>query len=154
QVLAQFRNLGVFTPDPLQLVVLLGATLILAVATFPGLVPLAKRSDNELFLSAWLGSTLLIIYLPVTFQIMMLNGIQVALGILATRGLFDHVLPWLRGALATRWPAAARSWVRAPYLTAAAAALFLALVLPTNLYLVAWRFIDLQRRDYPEFLYL
>jgi hypothetical protein len=152
QVLAQFRNLGVFTPDPLQLVILLGAPLILAGATFRGFVPLARRRDADLFVYAWLGAVLLIIYLPVTFQIMMLNGLQVALGVLATHGLFDRVLPWLHEA-ASHWPDAVGRRLRGPHLTVAVAVLFMALVLPTNLYLVSWRVLDLSRREYPEFLY-
>ncbi|HLH72429.1 MAG TPA: hypothetical protein VKX96_04025 [Chloroflexota bacterium] len=95
EVLAQYKNLGVFTPDPVQLIILLGPTFLLALATFRGFVPLAERRDDEIFLNGWFVVVLFIIYLPVNFQIMMLNGFQVALACLATRGLFDHVLPWL-----------------------------------------------------------
>lgn len=151
EVLAQFRNLGVFTPDPLQLMVLLGAPLLLAILTFRGLVPLASRSDRDLFLYAWLGAVAVIIYLPVTFQIMMLNGFQVALGALATIGLFEHVLPWVRHNLAER-PTVA-GWLGGKRLAAVAGIVFLVLVLPTNVYLVSQRVLDLSRRNYPEFLY-
>ncbi len=153
QVLAQFRNLGVFTPDPLQLVVLLGATLILAALTFRGFVPLAERRDDELFLAGWFVVNLLIIYLPVNFQVMMLNGFQVALAVLATRGLFDHVLPWLRPrAAAVQGRSFGIRWLE-PRLSIVVPALFLALVVPTNVYLLSWRFVDLGRHQYPDYLH-
>lgn len=150
QVLAQYANLGVFTPDPLQLVVLLGLPLILAGATFRGFVPLASRTTEELLLSSWFAVNLLVIYLPTNFQIMMLNGFQVALAVLATRGLYDHVLPWLLGVVAAYGGPLRR--LPATRLHSLGLALFFLAVLPTNLYLLGWRIVDLGRRDYPYFL--
>ncbi|HEX5414455.1 MAG TPA: hypothetical protein VFZ25_02240 [Chloroflexota bacterium] len=148
EVLAQYRNLGVFTPDPVQLVLLLGPTFILAILTFRGFVPLVGLRVDELFLNVWFLVVLFLIYLPVNFQIMMLNGFQVALAILATRGLFDHVLPWLQDRLVTaRWPVVTRQ--RLGFLVPA---LFLALVLPTTLYLLSWRVLVLSRHEYPNYL--
>jgi hypothetical protein len=153
EVLAQYRNLGVFTPDPLQLIVLLGPALPLALLTYRGLVPLAQRSVADLLLYSWFGLTLLLIYLPLNFQIMLLNGSQLVLAVLATRGLFDHLLPWIRsGAEQARWPGAAS--LRPALLGSARLlpVLLLVLMLPTNLYLLAWRCFDLGRGAYPYFL--
>jgi hypothetical protein len=153
EVLAQFRNLGVFTPDPLQLIVLLGPMLPLALLTYRGLVPLAERTATDLLLYTWLGLNLLLIYLPLNFQIMLLNGSQLVLAVLATRGLFDHVLPWVRRAAEqARWPGAAT--VRPALLGGARLlpVLLVLLMLPTNLYLLAWRCLDLGRGAYPYYL--
>lgn len=152
-VLDQFRNLGVFTPDPLGLLVLIGPTLALALVTYRGVVPLRQRRDDELLLAAWLGVTLLVIYLPVNFQIMMLNGLQICLAILATRALIDHVVPWVEQApqlFGLRIPervSRARCSVRAIALT-----LLVLAVLPTNIYLLTWRILDLNRNEYPYYL--
>ncbi|MCC6177946.1 MAG: hypothetical protein IT305_21815 [Chloroflexi bacterium] len=143
QVLAQYKNLGVTTPDPVHLIVLLGAPLILALATFRGFVPLVERASVDLFVGAWLVVNLLIVYLPLNFQINLLNGIQVPLAILATQGLYRHVVPWLKSA----------HLPLARYVAPTVPALFLLLVLPTNLYLVSWRVLDLSRHNYPDFLY-
>ncbi len=64
------------------------------------------------------------------------------MAILATQFVFEVVVPWLQ----RRWPTLVR---HAPGLAAAA---LLAVVVPTNLYLFAWRFIDLGRHTYPYYL--
>jgi hypothetical protein len=153
EVLAQYQNLGVFTPGPLGLLVLLGPVFLVSLATYRGFLPLASQSDRDLLLNGWFVSVLFLIYLPVNFQIMMLNGVQVALAVLATRGWFDHGLPWLAPRLAA-WPGALslgpdgrRRW------SAVVLAGFLALTAATNVYLGAWRLVDERRHAYPEFLY-
>lgn len=143
QVLAQYKNLGVFTPDPAQLIVLLGLTAVVAGLTFRGFVPLRERRPSDLFMCGWLATNLVIIYLPLNFQINLLSGIQVPLAFLATRGLYEHVVPWLRDALPGRTRALARF----------APLALLLLVLPTNVYLVSWRVLDLSRHKYPDYLY-
>jgi hypothetical protein len=125
------------------LIVLLGLTALVAGLTFPGFTRLKDRDPGELFLCTWLAVNLVIIYLPLDFQINLLSGIQVPLAFLATRGLYWHVVPWLRETLPSRLRG----------LAAFAPIVLLALVLPTNLYLVSWRILDLSRHNYPDYLY-
>ncbi len=150
QALAQYDNLGVFTPDPVHLILLLGLTFILALATFEGIVPLRSQSSRALFIKGWFGITLLLIYLPVQFRIMLLTGYQLPMAALATTGLIDHILPWLQERLASNRLIHLPSRDR---LARWMPALFLLTVLPTNLYLLSWRVIDLNRHDYPFYLY-
>jgi hypothetical protein len=145
QALAQYDNLGVFTPDPAHLLILLGLPFLVALVTFNGVVPLRRQTDERLFIKGWFGVTLLLIYLPFRFRIMLLTGYQLPMAVLAAWGLFDHILPWLQERLrGGRWRERLSRW---------APALFLLAVLPTNLYLVAWRVMDLGRHDYPYYLY-
>ncbi|HEY75271.1 MAG TPA: hypothetical protein G4O00_03700 [Thermoflexia bacterium] len=139
QALAQYENLGVFTPDPLHLLVLLGLPFLLAAATYRGWVPLRDQSDRWLLIKVWFVSVPLLVYLPVHFQIMLLTGYTVPVAALATRGVFDHVLPWL---------AARREW-----LARWAPVAFLVLAALTNVYLFGWRFVELSRHDYPFYLH-
>ena len=139
EALAQYENLGVFTPDPLHLLVLLGLPFLLAAATYRGWVPLRDQDDRWLLVKAWFVSVPLLVYLPLHFQIMLLTGYTVPVAALATRGLFDHVLPWL----AARRERLAR-WMPAAFLLLAAL---------TNVYLFGWRFVELSRHDYPFYLH-
>jgi len=139
EVLRQYRNLGVFTPDPLGLLVLLGATAIMAVLALRMVRP---REVGDLFVITWLGVQIVIVYLPVEFQINLLNGIQVPLGILAARWIYRGLLPWL---------AARRVGLRVPT-HGVVLALVLLLVIPTNAYLLAWRVVDLGRHTYPDYV--
>jgi len=145
EALAQYDNLGAFTPDPAHLVVLLGLTFLIALLTFDGLAPLKERSDRDLFVKSWFIIVPLLIYLPLHFEIMLLTGYQLPMGILATRGLYDHVLPWLREHLPTR--------IASDRLLRAIPVLFLIAVSVTNLYILAWRVLDLSRHDYPFYLH-
>jgi hypothetical protein len=150
EVLAQFKNAGVFTPNPLHLVILLGPAFLLALFTVIRKNPfkLQAKSNNDLFLNGWFLVTFVLIYLPVDYQIHLLNGWQIPIGVLATQGLFDYVVPWIERVAAKRsleWPTERVQKI--------AAAALIAVILPTNVYLFAWRFIDLARYDYPFFLY-
>jgi len=145
EALAQYDNLGAFTPDPAHLVILLGLTFLIALLTFDGLVPLKGRSDRDLFVKSWFIVVPLLVYLPLHFEIMLLTGYQLPMAILATAGIFDHVLPWLR----ERWPSKATS----ERLLRALPALFLAVVSLTNLYLLGWRVLDMKRHGYPFYLH-
>jgi len=150
QALAQYGNLGAFTPDPVHLVVLLGVTFLLALATFNGLVPLRGQTDGRLLIKCWFVSVPLLVYLPLHFQIMLLTGYSLPMAVLATVGLFDHVLPWLRERAAG---SRLRRWLTTERLNRAVPALLLLAVSMTNLYLLAWRVIDLHRHQYPFYLY-
>lgn len=134
QVLAQFANAGVFTPNPLHLLIVLGPQLPLACAAVPDL--LRRRGDADLLLLAWTVVGFGLLYIPTDFQIHMLNPYQVPLALLAMRVA-------LRIASAARAPA----WRRAAPLA------LLALSLPVNIYLVSWRFLDLGRHQAPYYLH-
>jgi hypothetical protein len=143
-VLEQFANAGVFTPDPLHLLILIGLPLMAALATF--VIRLRRREtgakddllpqDAELFVSIWFVSGFFLNYVPTDFQIHMLNSWQVPVGLLATWGLYRYLLPALVG----RW-------------TRLAPVLFVLLTLPVNLYIWAWRYVELNRHDYPFYLH-
>ncbi len=161
EVLAQFANAGVFTPNPLQLLVLLGPAFILAWFTFFRENPWRLRGvdDNRLFLKAWFFFNFLLVYIPTDYQIHMLNGWQIPIAILATQGLFYYVAPFMASRL--------KSLISNPQalipkthnvpnpqsLQRMLAFALIVLILPTNLYLFAWRFFDLSQHDYPYYLH-
>ena len=150
-VLAQFPNAGAFTPDPLHMVILMGLPLILAIVTFVTLVGESKSGDGGgqglptgqgyLFIQVWFVAGWVLAYVPTDFQIHMLNSWQVPIGLLATIGLYRTIVPVL-----TRW------WDNRQAQMVALLS-FLVLVVLTNGYLWAWRFVDLNRHDYPYYLY-
>jgi hypothetical protein len=135
QVLAQFANADVYTPNPLHLLIVLGPQLPLAIAALPGLW--RRRSDADLLLLAWTVVGFGLLYIPTDFQIHMLNPYQVPLAILAVRtvrriGAAPGAGIWLR-----RWAPAA----------------LLLVAIPINVYLLGWRFIDLARHQAPYYLH-
>jgi hypothetical protein len=204
QALAQYDNLGSFTPSPLHLLVLLGITFFLAMGGFvrglgsfdklraglrtgsfgspsteltcacatparPVLGPrrdqgwrepgrasagragsLGRQSRRDLFLKGWFIVNLILIYLPLRFQVMLLTGFQFVLAALATDFVFDRLIPWLEA----RWARERRQrWLARERLVQWVPALLLLAILPTNLYLFAWRFVDLHRYTYPFYLH-
>ena len=133
-ILTQYTNAGVWTPPPPLLVVLLGAPLVLAAIRLKGL---AWDHAGTRFAACWALIGVVIIYVPTVFQIKLLAALQVPLAILAADLWCARVAPWLSQWTARRFGASVAGW---------APALVLALlVLPTNLYLVAWRLIELRR---------
>ena len=151
-VLKQFANAGVYTPNLLHLPILFGFTFLLAIYSVIRINPfrLKLMDNNRLFILGWFLVTFLLIYLPVDYQIHLLNGWQVPMAILATIGLYDFVLPRIKGFLArSAW----REKFSADSLRLIAAAGLILAVVPTNLYLFSWRFLDLSRHDYPYYLY-
>jgi hypothetical protein len=151
-VLEQFANAGVFTPDPFHLLILMGLPLVAALATFA--IHLRRREtgakddllpqDAELFVSIWFVTGFFLNYVPTDFQIHMLNSWQVPVGLLATWGLYRYLLP----ALAKRRLGRSQSrWI------SLAPALFVLLTLPVNLYIWTWRYVELDRHDYPFYLH-
>ena len=148
EVLAQFANGGVYTPSPPHLIILFGWPLVLAVVEWVELAwrkrgRLIRWSDEDLFVGGWFLVGAMLNYIPTDFQIHMLNSWQIPMMILATKGLHGLVAPacvkWLpvSSERVLRWVVVA----------------FVVAVLPTNLYLLAWRFVDLSRADYPYFLH-
>ncbi len=140
EALKQYDNLGAVTPDPLHLLILLGAGFLLAAATYDGFVPLEKEERPWLLVKSWFVLVPLLVYLPVQFRIMLLTGYALPVSALAVRGLYDHVLPWLE----------ARGLPRRRQGLIAAFLLFAAL---TNLYLLGWRFLVLHRHEPPFYLH-
>ena len=145
KILAQFENAGVYTPDPLHLLVLIGVPLILVLLSFGVVVPRPSMAPWRLLVRVWAVGNFFLLYVPADFQIHMLNGWQIPLGLLAAESLFGRILPRLRrrgGVLAALVASDAR-----------VVALVLLLVLPTNLYLLGWRVLVLSRQEHDYFLY-
>lgn len=146
EVLAQFVNAGAWTPAPPHLLILLGLPGILALGTLITHRPIVPSDNRSLFIKVWFVVHCFVIYLPVNYQIHYLNGWQFPIAILASRGLFEKIGPWVRKRL--------RSVSVQPLrFSVALATLFVVASVPTNLYLFAWRFYDLSRHTHPYYLY-
>jgi hypothetical protein len=102
-----------------------------------------------LLLKAWSFVNFFLAYIPADFQIHMLNGWQVPIAILAADGIFRDIVPYLNRCRPERW----RDVLSGQHVARVVGVAFILLCLPTNLYLLAWRFVELQRHDYPYFLY-
>ena len=153
-VLAQYGNAGVFTPDPLNLVILIGPLLLLAFAGLFAAQPPSLNSqtpsemqtgkDRLQFIKVWFVVGCFLIYIPANFQIKMLNGWQVPIFLLATAALFDPVNSFITkrftSLLVTRYSL---------QLLCVVAVL---IAIPTSLYLFSWRFVDLNRTGMPYYL--
>jgi len=148
QVLAQFANAGVYTPPLYRLPVLLGLPFLLALFTVIRQNPFRLHgvSNNDLFVRGWFWISFVLIYLPVDYQIHMLNGWQVPIAILATQGAFAYIVPML-----VRWRQPAQPPTRRLAITTVMMVILFSAF--TNIYLLGWRFLDLSRHDYPFYLY-
>ncbi|MCS6827385.1 MAG: hypothetical protein NZ553_12290 [Caldilinea sp.] len=148
EVLKQFANAGVYTPPLYRLPILLGLPFLLALYTAIRQNPLQLQgvSNNDLFVRGWFWISFVLVYLPVDYQIHMLNGWQVPIAILATQGIFGYLAPALTQ---RRWMP--QIFVHRPAI--AVAAFVIGFSSLTNLYLFAWRFYDLSRHDYPYYLH-
>lgn len=134
QVLAQFSNAGVYTPNPLHLLIVFGPQLLLAWFALPGL--LRRKTDADSLLVAWLVVGFGLLYIPTDFQIHMLNPYQVPLALLAVRTVQRMAAP-----------------LDAAWLRRAALLALLLVAIPVNLYLLSWRLVDLGRQQAPYFLH-
>ncbi len=150
EVLAQFDNAGVFTPNPLQMFIPLGIPLFLGLAgaltalrrTRPPQEAASARGFRlRTFLVVWFFAGWAFTYIPTDFQIHMINSWQTPVILLGTAFWFDTVQP----SLAKRWRALASP--------ALAGAVLVSAVLPANGYIFLWRFLDLHRYNYPYFLH-
>jgi hypothetical protein len=147
EVLAQFANAGVYTPSPPHLVILFGFPLILAIVTWIGLAWRKRWSEENLFIMGWFLAGAVLNYIPTDFQIHMLNSWQVPMMLLVTKGVYAFIAPVLaEWKLGIRFPGF-RVGDRVKYLA------LVLVVLPTNVYLWTWRFVDLARHDYPFYLH-
>ncbi|MGE0448472.1 MAG: hypothetical protein AB7Q29_02700 [Vicinamibacterales bacterium] len=142
-VLAQYANAGVWTPAPHHLLVLMGVPLVLAIV---GAFVSPPRNAADRYVLTWACVGTGLIYLPVVYQVKMLAGWQLPLAVLAARGWRVQVQPIVERV----WSAvASRSRPRRrPVLGVVALALLIA---PTNVYLFAWRFVDLARVRSPYY---
>jgi hypothetical protein len=134
-VLSQFDNAGAWTPNPLHLPILMGIGWLLAIWALKIRLPWRERDDTHLFLMAWFLAHFILVYVPVNFQIHLLSGWQIVIGVMATIGLYTRVLPWLRRRLSGMPP---------QRVTLIASGVLLVAILPTNLYILAWRTIDMK----------
>ncbi|MBK9050744.1 MAG: hypothetical protein IPL78_07460 [Chloroflexi bacterium] len=150
EVLAQFANAGVYSPPPFHLLIFFGPLLWLAIVGLVRLRPhrLTALDNKTLFLVAWFVANFFLLYIPTDFQVHMLNGWQVPMGVLATLALYEWVAPGVSAA-ASRF----RLSLTPKTVQKAVPILFLLVVIPTNLYLWLWRFDELRRHDYPYYLY-
>lgn len=146
-VLSQFSNAGVYTPNILHLFILMGISFILAVFTFIKQKPFCLEgvSNSDLFIRGWFVVNFFLIYLPTDYQIHMLNGWQVPIAILAVQGLTKYIYPEFQ-----------KKFKSCSLQSAALNRLFMCLIIlmiiPTNVYLLSWRFVDLSRHNYPYYL--
>jgi len=147
-VLSQYSNAGVWTPPHLHLIVLMGAPLLLAIVGASRSVLLRRSSgertgatvglsEERWFVLTWAATGVCLIYLPVVYQIKLLSGWQFPLAVLAAHAWHESV-----------WPAWGRRM--SPWL---AFAVLVVAVSSTNLYLFAWRFVDLRRHSTPYYLH-
>jgi len=146
-VLSQYSNAGVWTPPHLHLIILMGAPLLLALAgAMPGPPSLQNSlssvgetgwSDERCFVVTWAATGLVLIYLPVVYQIKLLSGWQFPIAILAAHGWHERIGPALMPRISPR----------------PAFALVVLLVSSTNLYLFTWRFTELRRHSAPYYLH-
>lgn len=138
-VLKQYGNAGVYTPSPPHLLVLLGLPLALAVWQIR---PAAWRVSDvpSLFLRVWFVVGFALLYIPTDYQIKMLTAYQIPVCLLAVETLRAVPLPALS------------LGINRQRARAAVAATFIVGVALTNLYLTAWRVVDLRRTEYPYYL--
>jgi len=148
KVLAQFSNAGVYTPDPFHLLILMGLPLLLAIVTFDGILTMENDSDEMLFVKGWFVVGFFLLYIPTDFQVHMLNSWQISVAIIAANGLFRFIIPMLLEHKNNILPA----WSPQKIVRNAIIGI-VSLAALTNLYLLAWRFVDLGRHDYPYFLH-
>ncbi len=142
-VLAQFGNAGAYTPPPHLLPILMGIPWLLALWALDLRTAWRDRDDTHLFILAWFLAHFPLIYLPLDFQIHLLSGWQIVTAVLATIGLYTRVLPFLQRVF--------RNIPRERLVRYASIGLIL-LVIPTNIYFLAWRFVDLNRTTYPYYV--
>jgi hypothetical protein len=124
------------------LIVTMGLGLILALGDLISAQPLRTENHRDWFIKVWFVTSLIVIYLPVPFQAMLLNGWQVPISILATSWLFERVVPWCRARWSKLIGLGQWRWMTVVFL-------FVAL---TNVYWVAWRITELNHHEHPYYL--
>jgi hypothetical protein len=151
-VLAQYGNAGIYTPDPLGLLVVLGLPALVVLFALPVYLRVGSRRGflkvilgsrpRDVILWSWVFAGCALVYVPTDFQIKLLGGWHVPLAFLASRSVVAG-----SAALLTRLR---KSDIRVR--PALIGALFVLAVVPTNVYFYAWRLVDLDRHTYPYYL--
>jgi len=148
QVLAQFVNAGVFTPNPLHMLILMGLPLWSALVTSSWWIygyfkdkDKSIQNGRNLFLVVWLFTGWALTYIPTDFQVHMISSWQIPIGLISVIGICQYIFPLIE----QRWPL-----LKPIYITTGLIVLLFAF---TNIYLILWRFVDLNRYNYPYFLY-
>jgi hypothetical protein len=134
-ILSQYPNAGVWTPTPPHLVVLLGVPVLLAAW---GMSSRTGWTEERRFAAVWAVVGIGLAYLPVVFQIKLLSGLQFPVAVLAAHAWHDRVMPIFDRRRLPR---------------AVPVVVLLGLVSMTNVYLFAWRFLDLGRHASPYYLH-
>ncbi|HEU4329279.1 MAG TPA: hypothetical protein VFS21_39440 [Roseiflexaceae bacterium] len=158
EVLAQFDNAGIFTPNLLHIPILLGLPFLATL--FCGARLLARRRASPSpaapepaaglahrdFLWVWVVVGFGLLYIPTDFQIKMLNPYQVPLALIAVGALAGWATNEQPAAAAQKQHGrtGARRW--------ALVWLFVLATLPTSAYLLGWRVLELSRHDAPFYL--
>ncbi len=159
-VLAQYGNAGVFTPDPFNLLILMGPLLLLAIVglwtTFRPIQLTKPQSENSrtpdprqerlLLLAVWFVVGFFLIYIPTNFQIKMFSGWQISIFGMAVVAIFGPVPSWI-GKL--KLPKIKLFKIQTELVLCL---LLLLLALPTTFYIFSWRFLDLNRTAQPYYL--
>ncbi|MEI7554271.1 hypothetical protein [Candidatus Chlorohelix sp.] len=148
-VLAQYGNAGVFTPDPFNLLILLGPLLLLAFYALTLKAPAVKESNISEYsqyrmrlVKIWFIAGCFLIYIPANFQIKMLNGWQVPLFMLT----IVAIIPLAKRLHAAIDKISVNDWAKILCVGA------ILIALPTTIYLFSWRFVDLNRVTAPYYL--
>lgn len=135
EVLAQFVNAGVFTPPPFQLLLLLGLPFLLALIGLGNPQRWRTWTITESWMGIWFLVHLPLAYLPLSFQIHLLNGWQIPIAYWAVRGV-ERLASMVRvRSVGPLW-----RWA-------------LILSLPANVYLWGWRILDVGRGQPPYALH-
>ena len=125
-----------FLPSPPLPYLLLGYGIVSLLAIGGVVHAIRKRDERITLLVAWVTGTMVLTYLPFSFQRKMVEGLHVPLCILATFGLFEYLLPialnssWLNRF--AHWRGYKRPGLRRLLLFSVIMATF-----PSNLYLLA-----------------
>lgn len=135
EVLAQFVNAEVFTPPPVQLLLLLGLPFLLALVGLGDPRRWRGWTMPEAWMGVWFLAHIPLAYLPLSFQIHLLNGWQIPMAYWAVRGVERLAGRFRR--ISTR---SLMRW-----------AILLSLL--ANLYLWGWRILDLSRGRPPYALH-
>jgi hypothetical protein len=61
-----------------------------------------KKTKNQIFLISWIIAVLLLSYLPFKFNRRLILGFHIPLALLATLGIFQYVIPWLKNKIFLR----------------------------------------------------
>jgi uncharacterized membrane protein YhdT len=145
-VLRQYKDAGVFTPNPLLLLVLLGTPMLAAWAALALRTPPSAHAPPvwRVLVRVWFVVNFFLNYIPTDFQIKMLTGWQIPLCIIAV----EFALDALPGLLKQLRPAFDLARLRVGL-----AGLLVVSCLPHNAYLLIWRMLEIRRVEHAHFLY-